>query len=108
MSHLDTFLAAATGHAHTTADLLLDTALYYGPGVLATAAMTAAWHTCRWAVDRHHQRADRRYYTARAFRLNQVADRADAFLAMPDDLITARLEAHYAATPNLATEGEER
>ncbi|MEU0160151.1 hypothetical protein ABZ154_15255 [Streptomyces sp. NPDC006261] len=112
--NIDTFLAAgqAAATVHTAVDQVIDAALYYGPGVLAAAAVAAAWCTCRWAVHRYEQwlqdRADRREYTARAYRLCRVADSADAFLAMPPALINARLEAHLDTTPDLADEGEER
>lgn len=89
-------------------DTLLAAALYYGPGALATAAVATAWCTCRWAVRRYEQwlqdRADRRAYTARAFRLCRVADNADAIAALPEiDLITY-LDNKYANTPDLAPE----
>ncbi|MFD3955864.1 MULTISPECIES: hypothetical protein [Streptomyces] len=111
---LDTLLAAgqAAATVHTAVDRVIDTALYYGPGALAAAAVAAAWLTTRWAVRRYNQllqdRADRREYTARAARLHQVARSADAYLTMPPVLINARLEAQYNATPDLANEGEER
>ncbi|MBQ1118467.1 hypothetical protein [Streptomyces sp. C3-3] len=113
MSDLDTFLAAgqALAAVHGAVDQTINAALFYGPGVLATAAVVAAWRTGQWTVRRYDQwlqdRADRREYTARAARLHQVADNADAYLAMPDTLINARLEAQYAAA-DLANEGEER
>ncbi|MFJ5886809.1 hypothetical protein [Streptomyces californicus] len=114
MTDLDTLLTA--GHAlaavHTAVDQAINAVLYYGPGALVTAAAVAAWRTGQWTVRRHdqwlHDRADRRAYTARAARLHQVARSADAYLAMPPALINARLEAHLAATPDLANEGEER
>ncbi|MBH0241622.1 hypothetical protein I3W98_00770 [Streptomyces cavourensis] len=111
---IDTLLAAGQTVAtvHTIIDGLINAALYYGPGVLATIAVAAAWRTSRWASRRYDQlaqdRADRREYTARAARLHQVARSADAYLTMPPALINARLEAQYNATPDLANEGEER
>lgn len=111
---IDSLLAAgqAAATVHTAVDRVIDAALYCGPGVLATAVVVAAWCTCRWAVRRYDQllqdRADRRAYTARAYRLCRVADNADAYLAMPPALVNARLEAQYAATPDFADEGEER
>ncbi|MET8377973.1 hypothetical protein [Streptomyces microflavus] len=111
---VDTLLAAgqAAATVHTAVDQIIDAALFYGPGALATAAVATAWCTCRWAVRRYEQllqdRADRRTYTARAFRLCRVADNADAIAALPEiDLITY-LDNKYAATPDLANEGEER
>ncbi|MEU0355689.1 hypothetical protein [Streptomyces cyaneofuscatus] len=92
---IDTLLAAgqAAATVHTAVDRVIDAALYYGPGVLATAAIVIAWCACRWAVRRYDQlvqdRADRRAYTARAYRLCRVADKADAITALPEiDLIT--------------------
>ncbi|MFJ3084662.1 hypothetical protein ACIPJG_33600 [Streptomyces halstedii] len=102
MNTLDSlFLAAGAMSANANAvDHLINTALVYGPGVALTTGTICALRTCRWAANRYHQwitdRADRRWYTARATRLNTVADRADAYLAMPEAIVTARLEAHYA------------
>ncbi|WP_097930955.1 MULTISPECIES: hypothetical protein [unclassified Streptomyces] len=87
MTNFDTFLAAgqALAAVHGAVDQTINAALYYGPGVLATAAAVTAWRTGQWTLRRYDQllqdRADRRTYTARAFRLHQVADRADAYLA---------------------------
>lgn len=110
MSTFDTLLAAgqAAATVHTAVDRVIDGALYYGPGDLAAAAIATAWCTCRWAVRRYDQllqdRADRREYTARAYRLCRVADNADAIAALPEiDLITY-LDNKYTATPNLAPE----
>ncbi|WP_435597112.1 hypothetical protein [Streptomyces anulatus] len=111
---LDTIIAAgqALAAVHGAVDQTINAALYYGPGALALTAAVAAFRACAWAADRYHQlaqdRADRRAYTARAFRLCRVAEQADAFLAMPPALVNARLEAHLAATPDLANEGEDR
>ncbi|WP_329309351.1 hypothetical protein [Streptomyces microflavus] len=112
--NIDTLLAASqtVTALHGVVDRAIDAALYYGPGALATAAVAGAWCTCRWAVRRYEQllqdRADRRAYTARAYRLCRVADNADAIGALPEiDLITY-LDNKYAATPDLANEGEER
>ncbi|MFL3869194.1 hypothetical protein LT966_21585 [Streptomyces griseobrunneus] len=107
---LDTLLAAgqAVATVHTIIDGLINAALYYGPGVLATIAVAAAWRTSQWAAWRYDQlaqdRANRREYTARAARLHLVARSADAYLNMPPALINARLEAQLATTPNLADE----
>ncbi|MEV7654596.1 hypothetical protein AB0O39_10540 [Streptomyces anulatus] len=111
---LDTILAAgqALAAVHTAVDQTINAALYYGPGVLVTAAAVAAWRTGQWTLRRSdqwlHDRAERREYTARAYRLCRVAEQADAFLAMPPTLVNARLEAHLAATPDLTNEGEDR
>lgn len=110
MTNLDALLAGAQALTtnHTAVDYLINTGLLYGPGVLLTAAAVATWRAAWWGIHRHDQwradRAERRHYTAVATRLHQVADRADAFLAMPEDLVNARLEAHYAATPDHAQE----
>lgn len=110
MTDLDTLLAAgqAVATVHTIVDGFINAALYYGPGVLATIAVAAAWRTSRWAARRYDQwmqdRTDRREYTARAARLHQVARSADAYLNMPEALVNARLEAQLATTPNLADE----
>lgn len=108
--NIDTLLAAgqAAASVHTAVDRLIDAALYYGPGVLATAAVATAWCTCRWAVRRYEQllqdRADRRAYTARAFRLCRVADNTDAVMALPADDLNRYLDDKLAATPDLAPE----
>ncbi|MFF0055616.1 hypothetical protein ACFYRI_14625 [Streptomyces microflavus] len=112
--NIDTLLAAgqAAATVHTAVDRAIDAALYYGPGVLVTVAVAAAWCTCRWAVRRYeqwlHDRADRREYTARAFRLCRVADNADAVTALPETDLITYLDNKYTATPDLANEGEER
>ncbi|MFD5940218.1 hypothetical protein [Streptomyces griseus] len=107
---LDTILAAgqALAAVHTVVDQTITAALYYGPGVLVTAAAYTAWRTGQWTVRWYDQlvqdRADRRAYTARAFRLCRVADSADAVMTIPaDDLITY-LDNKLAATPDLAPE----
>ncbi|MCX5138361.1 hypothetical protein [Streptomyces sp. NBC_00338] len=109
MNTLDAFVAGGQALTvnHTAVDYCINTGLLYGPGVALTAAAVASWRTGRWVLNRIHHRIEeqaRRDYTARAARLHQVADRADAFLAMPEDLVTARLEAHYSATPDHAQE----
>ncbi|MDQ0792045.1 hypothetical protein [Streptomyces sp. B1I3] len=86
------------------ADQLINAALYYGPGILLIAAIGTARRTSRWARNRHDDRADRRHYTALAARLHQVAGRADALLAMPRDLVNARLEAQLPADTDHAQE----
>ncbi|MER5816849.1 hypothetical protein [Streptomyces californicus] len=110
MTDLDTLLAA--GHAlaavHGAVDQAISAARYCGPGVLVTAAAVAAWRTGQWAVRRSgqwlHDRADRRAYTARAFRLCRVADSADAVMAIPADDLNRYLDNKLAATPDLAPE----
>lgn len=113
MSDLNTFLAAgqALAAVHGAVDQTINAALYYGPGVLATVAAVTAWRTGQWTLRRYdqllHDRADRREYTARAYRLCRVADNADAVGALTEiDLITY-LDNKYAAA-DLANEGEER
>ncbi|XCM28922.1 hypothetical protein ABXI76_05555 [Streptomyces parvus] len=107
---LDTILAAgqALAAVHGAVDQIINAALYYGPGVLALTATIAAFRACAWAADRYHQlvqdRADRRAYTARAFRLCRVADSADAVLALGDSTVIAYLDNKLAATPDLAPE----
>ncbi|MDQ0694285.1 hypothetical protein [Streptomyces sp. W4I9-2] len=110
---LDTVLAAgqALAAVHGAVDQTINAALYYGPGVLATAAIVTAWRTGQWALRRYdqwlHDRADRREYTARAYRLHQVADNANAVTALTDDDLIQYLDNKYAAA-DLANEGEER
>ncbi|MFJ2568896.1 hypothetical protein ACIOYT_00550 [Streptomyces halstedii] len=114
MTDLDTILAAgqALAAVHGAVDQTINAALYYGPGVLATAAAYTAWRTGQWTVRRYdqlvHDRADRREYTARAYRLCRVADNTDAVLALGDNTVTQYLDSKLAATPDLANEGEER
>ncbi|MFJ9985360.1 hypothetical protein ACIQUD_15230 [Streptomyces globisporus] len=110
MSDLDTTLAAgqALAAVHTAVDQVINAALFYGPGALALTATVAAFRVCAWAADRYHQavqdRADRREYTARAFRLCRVADSADAVLALGDNTVNEYLDNKLAATPDLAPE----
>ncbi|CAM5262961.1 hypothetical protein [Streptomyces badius] len=110
MSDLDTILAAgqAVAAVHGAVDQVINAALFYGPGVLALTATVAAFRVCAWAADRYHQavqdRADRREYTARAFRLCRVADSADAVMANPTDDLNRYLDNKLAATPDLAPE----
>ncbi|MFI7329296.1 hypothetical protein ACIBQ3_32255 [Streptomyces rubiginosohelvolus] len=111
---IDTLLAAgqALAAVHTAVDQVINAALFYGPGVLALTATIAAFRVCAWAADRYHQavqdRADRRAYTARAFRLCRVADSADAVMALGDNTVNEYLDNKYDTTPDLANEGEER
>ncbi|MFJ3601849.1 hypothetical protein ACIPVA_03540 [Streptomyces anulatus] len=113
MSDLDTFLAAgqALAAVHGAVDQTVNAALYYGPGVLATAAAVAAWRTGQWAVRRYyqwlHDRADRAYYAGRNLRDSRIEYIAEAVTAMPTHHLIADLNAKYAAT-DLANEGEER
>lgn len=105
MNQIDAFLAG--GHAianHTAVDYLINAGLLYGPGITLTAASLAAWYGGRRIAEHLRDRADNRRYAATAARLHRVADRADAFLAMPEDVVTARLEAHYAVEANHAQE----
>ncbi|WP_406144939.1 hypothetical protein [Streptomyces anulatus] len=110
MSDLDTFLAAgqALAAVHGAVDQTINAALYYGPGVLAAAAVVAAWRTGQWALRRYDQwlqdQADRREYTARAFRLCRVADNTDAVIALGDNTVNEYLDNKLAATPDLAPE----
>ncbi|NUV65715.1 hypothetical protein G6W57_01115 [Streptomyces sp. CAI-121] len=107
---LDTILAAgqALAAVHGAVDQVINAALYYGPGILALTATIVAFRVCAWAADRYHQavqdRADRRAYTARAFRLCRVADNADAVLAHGDNTVNEYLDNKLAATPDLAPE----
>ncbi|GGS41220.1 hypothetical protein F2B00_03150 [Streptomyces parvus] len=107
---IDTILAAgqALAAVHTAVGQVINAALYYGPGALALTATIAAFRVCAWAADRYHQaaqdRADRRTYTARAFRLCRVADSADAVMTIPADDLNRYLDNKLAATPNLAPE----
>ncbi|MEU0979096.1 hypothetical protein ABZ488_07735 [Streptomyces griseus] len=107
---LDTILAAGQAFAavHTAVDQTITAALYYGPGVLVAAAAYTAWRIGEWTVRRYDQwlqdRADRRAYTARAFRLCRVADNADAVLALGDNTVIEYLDNKLAATPDLAPE----
>ncbi|MFI7890947.1 hypothetical protein ACIFUY_06740 [Streptomyces sp. CACIS-1.16CA] len=112
---LDTVFAAgqAVAAVHTAVGQVINAALFYGPGALALTATIAAFRVCAWAADRYHQlaqdRADRRAYTARAYRLCRVADTADAVIAgTPDDDLVRYLDDKYDTTPDLANEGEER
>ncbi|MEU1433984.1 hypothetical protein ABZ438_07785 [Streptomyces sp. NPDC005786] len=106
MTNLDALLAAgqALTTTHTAVDRLIDGGLCYGPGMLLTAVGATAWYSGRRIAEHVRNRADKRRYAARAVRLHKVADRADAILTMPEYLVTARLEDHYATAPNHAQE----
>ncbi|WP_030703936.1 hypothetical protein [Streptomyces griseus] len=110
MTDLDTILAAgqALAAVHGAVDQTINAALYYGPGVLVTAAAYTAWRTGQWTVRRYDQlvqdRADRREYTARAYRLCRVADSADAVIALGDNTVIEYLDNKYDTTPDLAPE----
>lgn len=97
MNNLDALLAGGQVLIanHTAVDHAINAGLLYGPGVLATAAAVTAWRTCRWAVARSNQwkgdRADRRYYTAVAARLNTVADNTDRIITQAGDRLAAQL-----------------
>lgn len=113
MSDLDTILAAgqALAAVHGAVDQTINAALYYGPGVLVTAAAYTAWRTGQWTVRRYDQllqdRADRAYYAARNARDRRIEYIAEAVTAMPTHHLIADLDAKYTA-PDLANEGEER
>ncbi|MDX2732835.1 hypothetical protein [Streptomyces sp. PA03-2a] len=81
----------------STPDALINGGLVFGPGLALAAGVLTARTCCRWATDRWHDRLDTRRYKATAARLHRVADIADAVMAMPEDLLTAQLEAKYAA-----------
>lgn len=85
-------------------DMVINTAITLGPGLLAAATGTAVWRGIRWVADHRRDRTLRREYTARAYRLNRVADQADAYLAMPADLVNARLEAQLNAVEHAQEE----
>ncbi|WP_328903227.1 hypothetical protein OHR86_27900 [Streptomyces sp. NBC_00441] len=85
-------------------DMVIGTATTLAPGLLAAATGTAVWRGIRWATERRRDRATRRKYAARTYRLNRVADQADALLAMPADLVNARLEAQLNTLTNHARE----
>lgn len=79
----------------STLDALIDTGLYYGPGVLLTAAVFAAGHGFIWVADRTHQlidnRAARREYAAVANRWRQVESNANAYIAAAGDQLADRV-----------------
>ncbi|MEV7492243.1 hypothetical protein AB0O08_15995 [Streptomyces anulatus] len=110
MNDLDTVFAAgqAAAAVHTAVDQVINATLFYGPGALALTATIAAFRVCACAADRYHQaaqdRADRRKYTARAYRLCRVADSADAVMAIPADDLNQYLDNKLAATTDLAPE----
>ncbi|MDX3328833.1 hypothetical protein PV405_29935 [Streptomyces sp. ME02-6979-3A] len=106
MNTLDSlFLAAEVLHAnYTVADHLINAGLHYGPGILLTAGLTVAWRTWQRARGWHHDRADRRHYTAVAFRLNRVADQADTVLDQCEEELLEQLEALYNAPAHASKE----
>ena len=103
----------------STLDALIDTGLYYGPGVLLTAAVFAAGHGFIWVADRTHQlidnRAARRAIVRQAYlddQQNRLAARlkAEAEPAIdtnpgPIDTTYLQLEGMYAA-PDYTHEGD--
>jgi hypothetical protein len=113
VTDLDTLLAVGQTLAavHGAIDQTINAGLYYGPGVLATAAVVTAWRTGQWALRRYEQlaqdRADRTYYAARNLRDSRIEYIADAVTAMPTHHLIADLNAKYTAA-DLANEGEER
>ncbi|MFI9618076.1 hypothetical protein ACIG8S_04070 [[Kitasatospora] papulosa] len=108
MNTLDTlFLAGGLLHANATAaDHVINAGLYYGPGLLLTAVAVTGWRGLRWCINQHHDRLDRRHYTTVAFRLNRVADRADAVLSQDDDEINDYLEALFNTPAHHARKGD--
>lgn len=109
MNNVDAvFLAAeALVYTHTVVDTIINAALYYGPGILLTAAVTAAWKTGRRILNGFYQRIDdratRRYYTVVAARLNRVADNTDQIIADAGERLADQLRNQLYAT---GTEGE--
>lgn len=99
MTGIDTLIVAGQVLAvnATAGDWVVHTVRDLAPGVLAAAAGTAVWRTLRWTAARRRDRALRRAYAARAYRLCRVADQADAYLAMPTALVNAHLEAQLNA-----------
>jgi hypothetical protein len=79
----------------STLDALIDTGLYYGPGVLLTIAVIAAGRGFMWAADRTHQlidnRAARRECAAVANRWRQVESNANAYIAQAGDQLADRV-----------------
>jgi hypothetical protein len=79
----------------TTIDALIDTGLYYGPGILLTAAVFAAGHGFVWAADRAHRLIDDR--AARRAIVRQ------AYLDDQQNRLAARLKAEAKAAPAIDT-----
>ena len=110
MSTLDAlFLAGGVLHANATAaDHVINAGLYYGPGLLLATVAVTGWRGLRWCINRHQDRADRRYYAAVAYRLNRVWDEANTVLNQDDDEINDYLEALYNTPAHHARKGEKR
>lgn len=93
----------------STLDALIDTGLYYGPGVLLTAAVFAAGHGFIWATDRTHRlidnRATRRQYAAMATRWRQVENNANAYIAQAGDQLADRVLQQIHANDDTHEEG---
>lgn len=79
----------------TNLDALIDTGLYYGPGILLTTAVITAGRGFMWAADRTHQlidnRAARREWAAATARWRQVENNANAFIAQAGDQLADRV-----------------
>ena len=86
MSNLDSLLLAAQllSANHAAGNQLINAALYYGPGVLATGVAVGAVRTIRWTLGRYHRwaddRAERRRQAAVTHRLNTVAENTDRII----------------------------
>ncbi|MDP5310458.1 hypothetical protein [Streptomyces poriferorum] len=110
MSTLDALLAGGQALAinHGAVDYCINTGLLYGPGVVLTAAVVAAWRAAWWGIARCDQwksdRANRRHYTAVATRLHQVADNTDRLIADAGDELAEQLDQQIYA--NDTHEGE--
>ncbi|MFB6776550.1 hypothetical protein ACFCX0_03765 [Streptomyces sp. NPDC056352] len=110
MTNLDALLAGGQVLVanHTVVDRLINTGLYYGPGVVLTVAAIAAGRGFFWAADRTHQLIDnrvaRRQYAATATRLHTVANAADTVIAQAGDQLAERLRQQIYA--NDTHEGE--
>ncbi|WP_158715891.1 hypothetical protein [Streptomyces sp. NRRL B-24720] len=102
----------------TTLDQLIDTVLYYGPGVILTAAVLAAGRGFIWVSDRArqllHDRAERRSQAEREFTdlirlrcLGRLIAEAPLIQTTPgvDDDTRRQLEDLYAA-PDYTREGD--
>ncbi|MFE7237245.1 hypothetical protein [Streptomyces sp. NPDC057580] len=97
MTNLDVILAGGQVLVanHTVIDRLINTGLYYGPGVVLTTAVIAAGRGFLWAADRTHQlidnRAARREYAAVTARWDQVDSNANTYIAQAGDQLAERL-----------------
>jgi hypothetical protein len=97
MNTLDALLAGGQALTvnHGAVDYLINAGFLYGPGVILTAATVITLRTGRWVLNRIHcrieDRASRRYCTAIATRLHQVADNADRIIAQAGDQLANQL-----------------